>query len=66
VTSVDPENLGAQYAEAIRAWAGQHPTVTWLDLMNIHDTAASADELRGILADPEAWITAHPEIQAKK
>lgn len=58
----DPKTLGESWAEAIRTWAEQHPTVDLLDLMNIHDSAMSAGELKQIMADPEAWLATHPEV----
>ena len=62
----DPRSFGERYVEAIQTWAAQHPTVDLLDLMNIHDSAMSAAELKQMMADPEAWIAAHPQIPAKK
>jgi len=58
----DPETFGQQYVEAVRAWGREHPTVTWLNLMNMQDLASSKKELGEWLADPEAWIAAHPEL----
>jgi hypothetical protein len=58
VINDDQKSVADRIVEAMHRFAREHPTVGWLDLMNMHDSASSSKELGEWLADPEAWMAA--------